>query len=260
MPLLTAIVLTLNEAAHLPDCLASLAFADAVLVFDSFSSDRTTEIAGAAGARVVQHAFTDYAAQRNAALDAVQSDWVFFVDADERVPAQLAQEVRSATMQPDVAAWWVPRHNYILGRLTLHAGWFPDYQLRLLRPDCVRYDSSRPVHELALVTGASAQLAQPLIHLNYATIREFVSKQRVYAGACSSWHVAGGKARACASTADHGTAPVLLALCNACGLAHGLARGAARIANGPQRMAQLPQFAPPLRVASRPRQLFIMIK
>ncbi|MQC24574.1 MAG: glycosyltransferase family 2 protein, partial [Chloroflexi bacterium] len=133
MPLLTAVVLTLNEEAHLPDCLASLAFADAVLVFDSFSTDRTIEIAGAAGARVVQHAFTDYAAQRNAALDAVQSDWVFFVDADERVPAPLAQAVRSAIAQPAVAAWWVPRHNYILGRLTLQAGWFPDYQLRLLR-------------------------------------------------------------------------------------------------------------------------------
>ena len=197
MPLLTAVVLTLNEEAHLPDCLASLAFADAVLVFDSFSSDRTIEIAGAAGARVVQHAFTDYAAQRNAALDAVQSDWVFFVDADERVPAPLAQAVRSAIAQPAVAAWWVPRHNYILGRLTLQAGWFPDYQLRLLRPDCVRYDSSRPVHELALINGASAQLAQPLVHLNYATIQEFVAKQRVYAelAAAGMWR-AGKRARA----------------------------------------------------------------
>lgn len=181
MCMLTAIVLTLNEQAHLPECLASLAFADALLVFDSFSSDRTVEIAIAAGARVVQHAFKDYAAQRNAALDAVQSDWVLFVDADERVPAQLAREVRSAIAQTDRAAWWVPRHNYILGRLTLHAGWFPDYQLRLLRPHCVRYDSSRPVHELAQITGTSAQLAQPLVHLNYATVWEFVAKQRVYA-------------------------------------------------------------------------------
>ena len=99
--MLTAIVLTLNEQAHLPECLASLAFADALLVFDSFSSDRTVEIAIAAGARVVQRAFKDYAAQRNAALDAVQIDWVLFVDADERVPAQLAQEVRSAIALTD---------------------------------------------------------------------------------------------------------------------------------------------------------------
>jgi glycosyltransferase involved in cell wall biosynthesis len=180
--MLTAVVLTHDEERHLHDCLASLAWAPAVLVFDSYSRDRTLAVAQAAGARVVQHAFENYASQRQAALEACDSEWVLFVDADERVPPALAAEVQAVLAQPE-PAWWIPRHNYIFGRLTLHAGWYPDYQLRLLRRALARYDPSRPVHELALLesTLAPGRLASPLIHLNYETVGEFVDKQRYYA-------------------------------------------------------------------------------
>ena len=180
--MLTAIVLTFDEADHLPDCLASLAWADEVVVFDSFSTDGTVDIAREAGARVLQHPFENYAAQRNAALDAVpEAEWVLFVDADERIPPALAEEVREVIRAGEVVAGWIPRHNYIFGKLTLGAGWFPDYQLRLLRRGKVRYDPARGVHEVALVDGPQAHLIQPLIHLNYATVPEFVAKQRRFA-------------------------------------------------------------------------------
>ncbi|MBI4771767.1 MAG: glycosyltransferase family 2 protein [Chloroflexi bacterium] len=180
--MLTAIVLTLNEQEHLPDCLASLRWTDELVVFDSFSSDRTLEIARRAGARVHQRAFDNYAAQRNAALAACpQAEWVLFVDADERVPPALAEEIRAVMQQGRAAAGWIPRHNYIFGRLTLHAGWYPDYQLRLLRPDRARYDPERPVHELALVDGPEVHLSRPMVHLNYASVHEFVARQRTYA-------------------------------------------------------------------------------
>ncbi|MBI4771690.1 MAG: glycosyltransferase, partial [Chloroflexi bacterium] len=85
---LTAIVLTHNEEKHLPDCLASLAWAPEVIVFDSFSTDRTLAIAQSAGAparvSVVQRAFDHYAGQREAALHTAQTEWVLFVDADEK--------------------------------------------------------------------------------------------------------------------------------------------------------------------------------
>ncbi|MDW8326531.1 MAG: glycosyltransferase family 2 protein [Anaerolineales bacterium] len=178
--MLTAIVLTLNEEKHLPDCLASLSWADEVIVFDSFSSDRTVGIARAAGARVVQRRFDDYAGQRNAALQATDAEWVFFVDADERVTPELAAEVRSVLNRAE-AGWWVPRHNYIFGVLTRHAGWYPDYQLRLLRRNRARYDPNRPVHELVLLDGRAGYLQQPLIHLNYDTVAEFIAKQTAYA-------------------------------------------------------------------------------
>jgi hypothetical protein len=178
--MLSAIVLTLNEDKHLPDCLASLAWADEVVVFDSFSRDATVEIAWAAGARVVQRRFDNYAGQRNAALQATEAEWVLFVDADERATPELAAEVHGVLGRAE-AGWWTPRHNYLFGKLTLHAGWFPDYQLRLLRRACARYDPNRPVHELVLLDGQAGHLRQPLIHLNYETVAEFIAKQTDYA-------------------------------------------------------------------------------
>jgi glycosyltransferase involved in cell wall biosynthesis len=179
---LTAIVLTHNEEQHLPDCLASLAWATDVVVFDSFSTDRTVELARAAGARVEQRVFDNYAAQRDAALKTAHSEWVLFVDADERVTPALRDEIPGVLDRPE-PGWWIPRDNYIFGRLTRHAGWYPDYQLRLLRPALARYDPARPVHELVLLDSPvpPGHLKAPFIHLNYETVAEFVAKQREYA-------------------------------------------------------------------------------
>ena len=178
--MLSAIVLTLNEEKHLPDCLASLRWADEIVVFDSFSTDGTADLARSFEARFVQHHFANYAAQRNAALGAVTGDWVLFVDADERVTAELADEVRGVVQKPGPVGWWVPRHNYIFGKLTLHAGWYPDYQLRLLKRARARYDPDRHVHELARLDGAEGFLQSPLVHLNYETVAGFIAKQHAY--------------------------------------------------------------------------------
>lgn len=178
--MLAAIILTLNEEKHLPDCLKSLAWADEIVVFDSFSTDGTLEVARAAGATVLQRKFDNYAAQRNAALASTAAEWVFFVDADERATPELAAETKSKLAEPQ-AGWWVPRHNYIFGRLTQHAGWFPDYQLRLLRRARAHYAPDRVVHELVELDGTEGHLQSPLIHWNYETVEEFTRKQTYYA-------------------------------------------------------------------------------
>jgi glycosyltransferase involved in cell wall biosynthesis len=175
---LTAVVLTLNESANIVECIHSLSWADRILVFDSFSTDETTALARAAGADVRQHRFENYAQQRNAALDSLQTDWVFFVDADERGTAELGREIHHVIAKRPESAWFVPRHNYIFGRLTRGAGWFPDYQLRLLKHGRARY--RRPVHEIADVDGAIGHLENPLIHLNYRDPAHFHAKQRAY--------------------------------------------------------------------------------
>ncbi|NWF70404.1 MAG: glycosyltransferase family 2 protein [Chloroflexi bacterium] len=177
---LTAIILTRNESAHIQECIASVAFADSVLVFDSFSSDDTVERARHAGAQVVQRAFDHYANQRNAALENVRADWALFVDADERITPELAAEIQQAVQQPHYAGWEIPRHNYIFGKLTLWAGWYPDYQLRLLRVGQARYDPLREVHEVVLLDGAKGTLKNPLLHYNYRDLPHFIDKQRRY--------------------------------------------------------------------------------
>lgn len=175
---LTAVVLTLNEAEHVAQCVGSLSWTDRVIVFDAFSSDETVDLARKAGAQVTQEAFDNFAQQRNAALEAITTDWVFFVDADERGTPDLGEEVRHVINARPEAAWYVPRLNYIFGRLTRGAGWYPDYQLRLFRHGKVRYE--RPVHEVAVVGGQIGYLQNTLLHYNYRDVEHFHRTQRRY--------------------------------------------------------------------------------
>ena len=177
---LTVVILTKNEEHNIADCIESVCWADEVVVFDSLSQDRTVEIAQELGAKVIQRPFRDYADQRNAALEAVESHWVFFVDADERATSELAAEVRQVIEDETKAGWWVPRHNYIFGRLTRRAGWFPDYQLRLLKRECARYDPAREVHEVVILDGQAGYLKNVLIHYNYDTLSQFLERQNRY--------------------------------------------------------------------------------
>lgn len=180
-PVLAAIVLTRNEEHNISDCLQSLRWADSLCVLDSGSTDRTVDLALAAGAEVCHRPFANYADQRNAALDMFVADWVLFVDADERATPEVAGEVRRVIREGAAVGWWIPRRNYIWGRWIRHAGWYPDYQLRLLKRGFARYDPQREVHEVVLLNGAAGHLENPLTHYNYATVRQFLQKQDSYA-------------------------------------------------------------------------------
>lgn len=173
---LVAVILTKNEAHNVVPCVESLSWCDQVVVFDAFSDDETVALAESAGATVIQHPFQNFSQQRNAALDAVQADWIFFVDADERATPELGREIRVVVEQPAIDGWWVPRHNYIFERLTRGGGYYPDYQMRLLRAGCGRYE--RPASEIVVLQGADGYLENPLIHYNYRTVAEFHAKQR----------------------------------------------------------------------------------
>ncbi len=199
---ITALVLTYNESRHISECLRTLKWADQRIVWDSFSTDDTVALAAAAGATVVQNPFKNYAQQRNDALDwvahnmpglhgiaradfAVSSmpagDWVFFVDADERVPADLAKEVVLVSQNVDRPVWTVPRHNYLFGKLTLGAGWYPDRQARLFLVGKARFNPTVAVHEVPEFDGEMGELQNVLIHYNYDNLAQFYAKQRKYA-------------------------------------------------------------------------------
>ena len=184
-PSLGAAVLARDEAAFLAPCLASLAWVDELLVLvDARTTDDTAAIARRYTPRVYILPFESFPRCRNRALALAQTEWVFFVDADERVPRALAAEARDAVARAaadGTAGYWVPRRNRICGRWVRGAGWSPDYQLRLLRREAARYPCDQLVHEVAVVDGPVGWLRQPLLHDNYATLREFVRKQRCYA-------------------------------------------------------------------------------
>src|SRR5438045_3584085 len=168
----------------LPDCLASLAFANERLVLvDAATVDRTREVARMHGARVEERLFDTFAQQRDAALELAHGEWVLFVDADERVPAALRSEVLATIREEPVwGGFWIPRDIYLMGHLIRYAGWYPDYQLRLVRKGKAHFDPQRPVHEVALIDGLIGHLREPLVHLNYRNLSEFIRKQEHYCG------------------------------------------------------------------------------
>lgn len=181
MPRLTAAILARDNEDEIADCLQSLAWADErIVVLDARSGDRTAAIAQALGARVVSHHFQDFARQREFGLSLATGQWLFYVDTDERATPALAEEVRRVIHDETRVGWWVPRRNIIWGREIRHGGWYPDYQLRLVKLGHAHYDLTRPVHEVVALDGEEGHLREPLIHYNYRTIGQFIDKQRQY--------------------------------------------------------------------------------
>ncbi len=184
---LTVVALAWREGEQLRSCFGSLrplleqTGAETLIVLDAEADPITAAIAGEVADRVALHPFSNFAAQRNRALDLARSEWVFFIDADEQMTPQLARELGLATMGQGHAAYRVPRRNILFGHEVRYAGWWPDYQIRLLCRAACRYDESRKVHELPNVTGSIGTLQQPLLHYNYKSWRQFIEKQRAYA-------------------------------------------------------------------------------
>lgn len=162
---ITATVITLNEEHNIAAALESLAWADEIVVVDSESIDRTVEIARRFTDRVFVRPWPGYSAQKNFAAEQSASGWIFSLDADERVSAELAREIeqlkRDDTHQ--AAAFEMPRLTFYLGRWIRHSGWYPDYKVRL-------YDRSRArwrgdyVHETLVVDGTVRRLNGNIAH------------------------------------------------------------------------------------------------
>jgi glycosyltransferase involved in cell wall biosynthesis len=183
MPKIIASVLTKNELRHIGDCIKSLQWADVVIVEDSFSDDGTIEIARQLGTKIFQSKFVNFAVARNTALKNAESlggEWIFFVDADERVTPELAEEAQQVIRNGETAGWWVPRYNVMWGHTMRGGGWYPDYQLRLMKIDAARYDPQREVHEVVILDGRADYLKAHLIHYNYDTLAHFKRKQNRY--------------------------------------------------------------------------------
>lgn len=157
-PRVSVCVLAFEAAPELPECLASVQWADELLVVDSHSTDDTAKIAEAMGARVVQVEFRGFGALRNTALEHCSGEWIFSLDSDERCTPEVRDEILAiVTAQPPPhAAYRVARRNLFLGREIRHSGWSPDYrQPQLFRRGALRY-GSEPVHErYELLGGAS---------------------------------------------------------------------------------------------------------
>jgi glycosyltransferase involved in cell wall biosynthesis len=165
----SVLVLTLNEETNIADCLTSLAWSDDIVVLDSVSKDRTREIALSHGARIVERRFDNWSAHQNWALKTIKFKypWVLYLDADERCPQELRDEVlRFATPDCIESAFRIRRKDFFMGRWLKHAQLYPTWLIRLFRPEKIRYE--RLVNPVAVVTGVTGQLEAHILHYPFS--------------------------------------------------------------------------------------------
>lgn len=178
-------IIVLNEEANIADCLASLDFADEIIVSDSGSADATVEICKSYGATVYTDDWLGFGRQKNLIAERARNDWVFNIDADERVTPGLKDEILRAAEQGEkngCSGYYVPRKNHFALRWVRRCGWYPDYNLRLYRKSCGRFNERR-VHEAVQIDGgksACGYLKNPLIHLTYASVEEYLVRAERY--------------------------------------------------------------------------------
>lgn len=186
---LSVAIIARDEERYIGGCLESIAgLADEIVVLlDDRSRDRTETLCKAYHATVYVEPWRGYPAQRNHALSVCQSEWVLFLDADERITPELWREVHHVLDQQQqqttspIAGYRIPRYNSFFGQIVYGGGWYPDYQLRLLRRTCASFDEQQLVHEVAILDGTEQQLGGHLLHINIERLSEFWHKQTAYA-------------------------------------------------------------------------------
>ena len=173
---LTVIVPTFNEEDNVRECLESVRWADDVFVVDSFSTDRTLEIAREHTDHVVQHEYVNSATQKNWAIPQVATDWVMVLDADERVTPELQARIQGILADgTDFDGFYIKRMTVFFGKLIRHCGWHKDFLIRLWRNGKGRYEDLE-VHADVLVDGTVGTLHECLLHDTYASFDDYLEK------------------------------------------------------------------------------------
>ena len=190
---LSIILITKNEAANIRACLESVAWADEIIVVDSASTDDTVSVCKKMGAQVHVHAdWPGFGPQKNRALGYASKDWVFAIDADERVTTELRAEIEQAMREAEAVGYYCPRLSQFCGKFVRHSGWYPDHVLRLFKRDAGRFSDSL-VHESVLLTGSTAKLRSPLLHYSYLTADDVERKVEHYSTAAAQQMCQSGK-------------------------------------------------------------------
>ena len=184
---LSVIVICRNNEATLRRCLASVAWADEIVVLDSGSTDRTREIAREFTANVHQTPdFPGHGPQKNRALDRATRDWIFSLDSDEWVTPELRSELQAAMAAPgDKVAFFMPRRSSFCGRFMRHSGWWPDYITRLWRRGAARFSEDH-THDRVIVDGKMGRLRQPVLHEAVTDLDQMLVKINMYSSSSAA--------------------------------------------------------------------------
>ena len=175
---ISAVIITGNEENNIKDCLKSVQWADEIIVVDSESTDKTFEIAKEYTDKVVIHKWEGYASQKTYAISLAKNDWILSLDADERVPENLAKEVLENDLS-QYNGYFIKRDNYFLGKIIRGCGWGNDMQLRLFKKSETKL-SDRMVHEKFIVNGNVSTLKNSFSHYSYTNLKDAFIKINNY--------------------------------------------------------------------------------
>ncbi len=206
MATLSVVLIVKDEAANIDACLASVDWADEVVVLDSGSSDDTVARARARNARVeISADWPGYGRQRQRAQALATGDWILMIDADERVTSELAERIRAVVRADDRShAWALPRLSWCFGRYIRHGGWYPDYVVRLYPRGRGRYDEALVHEKVVLDDGVRVgRLEGDLLHFTYDSLRHYLVKSAHYAEAWADQRERRGKRASVAQGAVH---------------------------------------------------------
>ena len=178
---LSILIITKNEEKFIKSLLTSLDFADEIVVVDSGSTDKTTEIAKELGAKVLFREFDYHSAQKNWGLQQLKNDWVLILDADEKVSDELKQEIKSILNKRDIEekAFWIRRKNFFMGEEVKYSGWQNDKVIRLLHKGFCKYDD-KLVHEEIETNEKVGVLNNKLLHYTYKDFKTYFKKFQKY--------------------------------------------------------------------------------
>ncbi len=178
---LTAIIPVGNEIHNIEDVIASVDFADEILVVDSLSTDGTFEKAKALGVKVIRREYKYSASQKNWAIPQAKNQWILLVDADERVTPELQQEIIAILKNPpeDIVAYWIGRNNHFMGEHVKYSGWRNDSVIRLFKRDFCKYQDKH-VHAEIIADGDVGRLKQKFYHNTYITFDKYIEKMNRY--------------------------------------------------------------------------------
>ena len=179
---ITALIITYNEIGYIEKCIASISFADEIIVVDSYSTDGTYEyLSNHPKVRVIQNPFKNFTAQKAFTLKQATNDWVLFLDADEVVPENLKNEIRATiNNNPKHVAYWFYRKFMFQKERLRFSGWQTDKNYRLFRKSKVNFSDKRIVHETLDINGTTGKFKNKLTHYCYKDYEVYKNKMMLY--------------------------------------------------------------------------------
>ena len=183
MQKITAIIPTFNEEENIERAILSVMWADEIIVVDSFSKDKTLEIAQKYNCRILEHEYTNSAAQKNWTIPQASHEWIFLLDADESCPGNLMKEIKMVLEKGSPhSAFRIFRQNFFMDRKINFCGWQNDSVIRLFRRDNCRYEELN-VHAEIISEGTIGKLTNKIFHFTYNGYYRYAEKYERY----TSW-------------------------------------------------------------------------